>query len=75
MDIVAHRVLYAIPTLALLLLVMRRFAEVAAALADRKVMLTLLGSVLLVLAHTSNLIACRCFSKSACDDSACGCSA
>lgn len=38
-------------------------------------LLTLLGSVLLVLAHTSNLIACRCFSKNACDDSACGCPA
>ena len=38
-------------------------------------LLTLLGSVLLVLAHTSNLIACRCFSKNACDDPGCGCSA
>jgi hypothetical protein len=36
-------------------------------------LLTLLGSVLLVLAHTSNLIACRCFSKNACDESGCGC--
>jgi hypothetical protein len=36
-------------------------------------LLTLIGSVLLVLAHTSNLIACRCFSKSACNDAACGC--
>lgn len=38
-------------------------------------LLTLLGSVLLVLAHTSNLIACRCFSKTKCNDSACGCPA
>lgn len=38
-------------------------------------LLTLLGSVLLVLAHTSNLIACRCFSKDACDESGCGCPA
>jgi hypothetical protein len=38
-------------------------------------LLTLLGSVLLVLAHTSNLIACRCFSKAPCDDAACGCPA
>lgn len=38
-------------------------------------LLTLLGSVLLVLAHTSNLIACRCFSKTVCDDAACGCPA
>ncbi|MFK7788070.1 MAG: MerC domain-containing protein, partial [Phycisphaeraceae bacterium] len=40
-------------------------------------LLTLLGSVLLVLAHTSNLIACRCFSKNTCnaDGSSCGCPA
>ncbi|MEO0477357.1 MAG: MerC domain-containing protein [Planctomycetota bacterium] len=38
-------------------------------------LLTMLGSMLLVLAHTSNLIACRCFSKNACEDSACGCPA
>ena len=38
-------------------------------------LLTLLGSVLLVLAHTSNLIACRCFSKSPCEDAHCGCPA
>ncbi|MBX2853227.1 MAG: MerC domain-containing protein [Phycisphaeraceae bacterium] len=38
-------------------------------------LLTLLGSVLLVLAHTSNLIACRCFSKTPCGDAACGCPA
>lgn len=38
-------------------------------------LLTLIGSVLLVLAHSSNLIACRCFSKkTTCDDDkACGC--
>ncbi|WP_260483355.1 EamA family transporter RarD [Sphingomicrobium flavum] len=48
MDIVAHRVLYAIPTLALLLLVMKRFDEVKAALGNRKVMLTLLGSAVLI---------------------------
>lgn len=38
-------------------------------------LLTLLGSILLVLAHTSNLIACRCFSKKTCIDPACGCPA
>ena len=38
-------------------------------------LLTLVGSVLLVLAHTSNLIACRCFTKKSCSDSACGCPA
>lgn len=38
-------------------------------------LLTLLGSVLLVLAHTSNLIACRCFSKNPCEESNCGCPA
>jgi hypothetical protein len=38
-------------------------------------LLTLMGSLLLVFAHTSNLIACRCFSKKACADAACGCPA
>ena len=39
-------------------------------------LLTLIGSVLLVLAHTSNLIACRCFSKkTSCKPSGCGCPA
>lgn len=38
-------------------------------------LLTLLGSVLLVMAHTSNLIACRCFSKATCEDTSCGCPA
>lgn len=40
-------------------------------------LLTLIGSVLLVLAHSSNLIACRCFAKQpTCgDDKACGCTA
>ena len=42
-------------------------------------LLTLIGSVMLVLAHTSNLIACRCFVKAkACDtsgDKLCGCPA
>lgn len=40
-------------------------------------LLTLIGSVLLVLAHSSNLIACRCFSKnkSCGDDKTCGCPA
>lgn len=38
-------------------------------------LLTLLGSVLLVLAHASNLISCRCFSKDECctEEKACGC--
>lgn len=48
MDIVAHRVLYAIPTLALLLLAMKRFDEVKAAIRNRKVMLTLLASAVLI---------------------------
>lgn len=42
-------------------------------------LLTLLGSVFLVLAHSSNLIACRCFSKQTCcsddDETSCGCPA
>lgn len=38
-------------------------------------LLTLLGSVFLVLAHTSNLIASGCFSKKTCHDGACDCPA
>lgn len=48
MDIVAHRVLYAIPTLALLLWARSRWDQVRAALTDRKVMLTLLASAVLI---------------------------
>lgn len=42
-------------------------------------LLTLIGSVLLVLAHAANLYACRCFSKRSCSDlnpqTQCGCPA
>lgn len=39
-------------------------------------LITLVGSLLLVLAHATNLLACRCFSKSrACGDASCGCPA
>ncbi|MBB3763085.1 EamA family transporter RarD [Sphingomicrobium lutaoense] len=48
MDIVAHRVLYAVPTLALLIFAKKRWGDVKAALGNRKVMLTLFASAVLI---------------------------
>lgn len=48
MHIVSFRVVIAVPTLALLIWGMRRWGEVRAALADRRVMLTLLASSVLI---------------------------
>ncbi|WP_265571674.1 EamA family transporter RarD [Sphingomicrobium nitratireducens] len=47
-DVVAHRVLYAVPTLAVMIAARHRWGEVRAALADRRVMTTLLGTAILI---------------------------